>query len=270
MENKIIMIGESIHGVSEFTSFKCHYIKTLSAPGSILIFEADSLGMYISFLLGDTPRQQLENFPKVHQTREMLGLLSCAREKNIICLGADVIPRRHILTFPPGVCWRSERQAQADVYHAIKAQAGYFALRDKYMAKAIMLIRKKLPGRNILVLMHNLHIKKNGSAECPSLRLKSTAENLRERRLDIHSIALMASSGTACHNTLERFSFDIHDENAIEDYHHDREAFAQIAYKNIPAGLIAYHHAFEAETIPLQEQYDECVVFSHVHPPEFI
>ena len=72
---KINFIGESIHGVSEFTKFKLDWIERNSSKKLIVIFEADRTGIANSFLKGETAEQILLNFPRIHQTEEMSLLL---------------------------------------------------------------------------------------------------------------------------------------------------------------------------------------------------
>lgn len=262
----IVFLGESIHGVSEFTSFKRKWISHAAGANLAVVFEADHVGMLRSALNRESPKEILLNFPRIHRTTEMLALLADLVGKGVPFFGADVITRNKEGGFRRPLAAMRLRQVEAERF--IYSQVDPFSHRDEYMAEVIASVAADHPGHVVVGLFHNLHIKKQGSRECEELRLHSVAECLCEKhRMDIRSIGLFASGGSALHNDLTPFRFEIRDDGAVE---HLATASNEYVHFICPADVenrTAYHHAFTKETLPVRENYDECVVFPIVTPP---
>ncbi len=263
----ITFLGESIHGVSEFTHFRLDWIRENDAP--VVVFEADRIGLQRSFEAGNSAEKVIENFPLIHQTREMLELLVRVVERGIPYFGADVIPRnrRGAYDGPLG----EARQKQLDAHRRIFACADFAAPRDEYMAEAFAECVRAHPGRHVAGLFHNAHIKKQGSLELGELKLASVAEVLRDRHgYESRSIGLFARAGSALNNNGTPFDFRNEDYDVIESLAGygttPRRIYGPVEMQD----LTAYHHAFEKENLPVRLQYDECIVFSSVRAPTLL
>lgn len=263
----VTFLGESIHGVSEFTRFKLDWIRELKNP--VVIFEADHIGLKRSWELKEPPGQVIASFPKIHQTREMLRLVEYLLKRGVPYFGADVVPRSKRGTFdgPLG----EARQKQLDAHRQIFACADFAGPRDEYMAEAFAECVRAHPGRHVVGLFHNAHIKKRGSLELGELKLASVAELLRERHgYESRSIGFFAKAGTALHNNGAVFDFRIDDEDVIESLAGSGTTPRKIYDPVEMQDLTAYHHAFEKENLPVRLQYDECIVFSSVRAPTLL
>jgi erythromycin esterase-like protein len=127
------------------------------------------------------------------------------------------------------------------------------------------------PGHTVVGFFHNMHIKHNGSLEKNHLKLTSIAENLRLKHdISSRSIGLFASGGTAVCNDLSPFEFDISDDDVIEHLARKTKRVTNIESSQLMNDLTAYHHAFEKESIPVNRQYDECVIFPTARRPTLL
>ncbi|MCG8158931.1 erythromycin esterase family protein [Brenneria goodwinii] len=266
-ERRITFIGEAIHGVGAFTTCKLDFARRYCGKNWVWVFEADHLGMALSHANQEPASARLINFPVVMRTKEMLGLLTWGIDVGIPCLGADPIPRRPLASFP--ATWLARRTRQMAFFHKIRGSDGYFARRDRCMAHLVRQIAGHYADAPLLVMMHNMHIKRCGSREIPSLRLKSVRECLTSHFPEqMESIALLARQGTACHNDLTSFSFAIDDPYSAEVFLAAADQpSCLVAAADIPSEYVAWHHAFERETRPVREQYEWCVLFAHVNAP---
>lgn len=264
---KVTFLGESIHGVSEFTRFKFDWIREAAAP--VIIFEADHIGLRRSSESGETAIEAMENFPRIHRTREMLELLEYVVEQRIPYYGADVIPRNRRGNFE-GLLGEA-RERQLDAHRRIFACADFAPPRDEYMAEAVAECVRAHTGRHVVGLFHNAHIKKQGSLELGEFKLPSVAEVLRERHgCESRSIGLFAKAGSAFHNDGTPFEFRIDDNDVIEVLAGSGLTPRRVSDPVEMQDLTAYHHAFEKENLPVRLQYDECIVFPSVTTPKLL
>lgn len=134
--HQIVFIGESIHGVSEFTLFKHQFMKKYVDKNWICFFEADYLGMKLSRSQGDCAEKILQNFPLVMRTRETFDLLTWLVEHNIPYHGIDNIPRRSSSDYPTD--WLSKKSEQDMEYQKKKMTNSLFEWREEEMAKNII------------------------------------------------------------------------------------------------------------------------------------
>ncbi|MCG8710742.1 erythromycin esterase family protein [Brenneria sp. 4F2] len=268
-QKRLTFIGESIHGVSEFTRCKQNFARRFCDKSWVWIFEADQLGMALSHANQEPAGARLMNFPAVMRTKEMRDLLGWGIDAGIPCLGADIIPRRPLASFPAE--WAARRMRQAALFHQIRGRDGYAARRDRYMARQVRRIASHYADAPLLVMMHNMHIKRSGSREVSSLRLKSVREHLAgDFSAQMESIALFARQGCVCHNDLTPFTFAIDDPLSAEVFLTAAEpTLAVVACADMPSAHVAWHHAFERETRPVGEQYEWCAVFAQVAAPTF-
>jgi len=119
-------------------------------------------------------------------------------------------------------------------------------------------------------MLHNLHIKRQGSLETAKLQLKSVREYFEDVfPLQSRSIAQLAQRGSALHNDLTLFDFQITDPLSVELLS-AAAAYTLLTAEQIPDASIAWHHAFERETITPKNQYEGCFIFKDVHPPIII
>lgn len=128
-EKRFIFLGESIHGVSEFTRLRLEIAKRYFHEQAVLVFEADSTGMLLSHIRNDDAVFRLNNFPKVLRCREMLDVLKWAISKRVPCFGIDCIPRLDITNFPAD--WLTRRQNEIRDYLEYRSADNFFELRDK-------------------------------------------------------------------------------------------------------------------------------------------
>lgn len=265
---RLLFVGECIHGVSEFTLFKQEIAESYFFENSILVFEADCAGMQLSNVEHDPTYLRLTNFPKVMRTKETLQLLSWAIDRQIPCLGIDCIPRRDLADFSRVL--QPLRRRKIAQNNMMKGTDSYFVWRDSQMANNLLKILNDYPESRILVMLHNLHIKKMGSMENSDLSLLSVREII-EKALPGQScsIAQFARGGQALHNDLTEFNFHIDDPLAIETYPFTSQSKSVLTFQ-IPKDRVGWHHAFEQEKIPVCEQYEGCNVFTSVHPPSLI
>lgn len=262
----LIFLGESIHGVSEFTRFKRDWIRQNASARTAVVFEADHIGLMRSAELGESPEVILNNFPRIHRTQEMLELLNEIIDREIPYFGADVVTRNQIGEFPGKLALLHEKQASQE--KMIYSSPDPFPLRDRYMSDVIASIYAEYPGHNLVGFFHNLHIKKHGSREVGELCLPSVAEQLAEiHGIESRSIGLFALEGSAMHNDLTPFEFAIRAPDVIETIDLEGADFRQINDPELMGDRTAYHHAFEKETLPVRMQYDECAVFLKAGAP---
>ncbi|WP_354692020.1 hypothetical protein [Phytobacter sp. RSE-02] len=264
---RFLFLGEAIHGVSEFTRLKMEIAGRFFRKLTVLIFEADSSGMLLSHQRSEDASSRLENFPLIMRTQEMRDMLTWAISRNIPCLGIDPIPRRPLTDFPQP--WHSKRNQETADYLKAKSSQSFFEWRDFRMANQLINLTSYYPEHRMLIMLHNMHIKRFGSQETKELKLKS----VREYFDDIFpqqscSIAQLARSGTALHNDLTLFNFKINDPCSLENYSGAASCIF-LTESQIPDTCISWHHAFERETITPKKQYDGCVIFKEVHPPAF-
>ena len=266
---KIHLIGESIHGVSEFTRYRHQWLLRHVDDQSIVVFEADHIGLLHSSQNYDDAETMLQNFPRVHRTREMANLLCDLLSRRIPIYGADVVARNTVATISGELERRRQKQQQDEA--RIYASPDCFAGRDEYMADVFAELVTRYPAHHFFGLFHNLHIKRHGSREVESLRLRSVAEQLRQKhRLPVHSTALFARQGDALHNNLTQFHFAIDDTDSIESLATTPTDPVILSSSADMGERVAYHHASERETLPVGLHYDACVVFPHATPPTLI
>lgn len=267
--HQIIFIGESIHGVSEFTLFKHQFIKTHVDQNWICFFEADYLGMRLSRSQGDCAEKILQNFPLGMRTRETFDLLTWLVEHGIPYHGIDNIPRRLLSDYPTD--WMSIKSEQDLEYQKLKITNNLFEWREEEMAKNII-NTIDIYGKNnkALIMLHNMHIKNKGSHENSNLRLRSVKERIDARLLKKSiSIAQVALRGTAINNDITPFHFCINDAQSVESLAMNTGNIYNIySATDLPDESVAYHHAFERENISAKEQYEWIVVFRDVNPPK--
>jgi erythromycin esterase-like protein len=263
----VTFLGESIHGVSEFTRFKLDWIRDADAP--VVIFEADHIGLRRAYENEESPIEAMENFPRIHRTREMLELLEYVVEQGIPYYGADVIPRNQHGNFE-GVLGEA-RERQLDAHRKIFASADFAPPRDEYMAEVVAECIRAHADRPVVGLFHNAHIKKHGSLEVGELKLPSVAEVLRDRHgYESRGIGLFAKTGSTLHNNGTPFDFCIEDEDVIESLAGSGTEPRRIYDHTEMQNFTAYHHAVEKENLPVRLQYDECIVFASVRTPSLL
>lgn len=270
LARRILFIGESIHGVAEFSQFKKEIIKKINGRNWIVLFEADAPGMKLSQLRRDTADQFLDNFPRIMRTEQTRGLISLAQEQGMPCLGIDIIPRRSDADFPQD--WQTDRALFTRQFISVRKTGNGLSWRSAKMAENLREIARHYPSSQLLVFLHNMHIKRNGRTERPALRLMSVREHLNAAFAgQMHSIAQFARTGRACHNNLDAFDFEIHDPQAVETLiDPQRNGWLLIKCDGLVQMKVAYHHAFEREAIDIRQQYESAVLYGRVTPPEFI
>ncbi|WNU99106.1 hypothetical protein RS584_15505 [Enterobacter sp. DTU_2021_1002640_1_SI_PRY_ASU_LCPMC_013] len=268
LDKKIVFLGESIHGVDRFNTFRLFVARKHFKEMSILVFEADSSGMSFSHNLHENAIERMANFPKVMRNREIQDILAWSIKNDIPSLGIDCIPRRRLHDFPEQ--WRQYRQQEVLLYEKYKLGSLYYEWRAGKMADNLMMLLNQYPEHRLLVMLHNLHIKCKGSSETGKLKVTSVRE-LIEMKLPGISVSFgqFARSGNALHNDLSYFSFNITDPFVIENYQKGTGSMF-IEREMIPVNIFAYHHAFEKETIPVWEQYDGCIIHQNVNIPTII
>ncbi len=95
----------------------------------------------------------------------------------------------------------------------------YFEQRDARMAGNLLSAAMDYPEHRTLAMLHNLHIKRQGSRENNGLRLRSVREHLEEiLPTQSKSIAQPARGGNALHNDLTPFNFQIDDPLSLETH----------------------------------------------------
>ncbi|MDR0534087.1 MAG: hypothetical protein LBH01_09040 [Verrucomicrobiales bacterium] len=267
---KVCFLGEAIHGVAEFTTYKHDWLRNQRPEEWIIVFEADHIGMLNSVANDEPAYQILQNFPKVHRTQEMLMLLEYLIEKKIPYYGADVVTRNKIAKFHGDML--VPRQIQAEQEGLFYSQADPFTLRDSYMAKVIANVASNHPHKNIAGFFHNGHIKKHGSKEIGKFKLRDTAEVLfADHQIPSYSTGLFAAQGNMLHNIFTPRNFNnIADTEVIESLAKPDSSPLIIKDKETMGNLAAYHHAFEKENLPVAWQYDECVIFHTATTPTLV
>lgn len=266
----VILIGESIHGVAEFTEFKHRWLREEAPSPPVVVFEADHVGMLLSAHEKSQATHILRNFPKVHRTEEMRLLIQHILQENIPFYGADLVTRNKSATCSGNFQSLRDRQIAAEM-QVYSGSPPLYQLRDEYMGDVVAHAATAHPDRTVVGFFHNMHIKHNGSLEQNHLRLTSIAENLRlKHNIPARSIGLFASGGTAVCNDLSPLAFDIGDEDVIEHLARKTQQVTRIACSQLANHLTAYHHAFEKENIPVNRQYDECVIFPTARPPTLL
>ena len=266
---QIQFLGEAIHGAREFTRYRHSWLEQHAGDGTVVVFEADRVGLLHSVQNHEDAVAMLQNFPRVQRTREMAGLLGCLLDRGIPVYGADVVTRNSRAIFSGHLA--DLRRQQVEDEERIYSSPDCFTLRDAYMADAFADLVARFPEHRFVGLFHNLHIKRQGSLEIETLRLQSVAQNLCEKHgLSVHATALLARQGSAFHNNLESFNFLIDDVEAIENLEHNVQGPLLIPDLERVGEKVAYHHAFERETLPVRDQYDACIIFPEVTPPHLI
>ncbi len=267
-ESRFVFLGEAIHGVAEFTRFRLAVARRFFCENSILLFEADSTGMLLSHQRRETAYLRLKNFPLVMRTQEILQLLTWGIDRQIPCLGIDCIPRHDLTDFPPN--WQPQRRHEVAEFIKMKSSTDYFEQRDARMAGNLLIAAMNYPKHRMLIMLHNLHIKRQGSRENNGLRLRSVREHLEEIMPEQSTaIAQLARGGRALHNDLTPFDFQIDDPLSLET-HLDGVNHILLPASRIPPDRVAWHHAFERETLPVREQYEGCLVYGRVHIPRLV
>jgi len=261
---KVTFLGESIHGVAEFTDYKRRWLERLRAEALAVVFEADHAGMMRSRQSGEPAEAVLANFPKIHRTREMRDLLTLVIESGFPFFGADVVVRNKEARFSGDLAVMRDRQItrQGEIYE----REDWAEQRDAYMAGVTAQVCADFPDHHVVGLFHNMHIKKAGSQEFHHLRLTSVAEHLaKSHGIASHSIALFARAGEALDNDLTPFAFKILDQEAVELLANDD--LLHVTDLAECGDRMGFHHAFEKENLPVARQYDECVIFPRATRP---
>lgn len=265
---RFLFLGEAIHGVSEFSRLRMEIAECYFRDLTVLIFEADSSGMLLSHQRNEDASSRLENFPLIMRTKEVRDFLTWAINRKIPCLGIDCIPRRSLTEFPRE--WQSTRMRETDDYLKAKSSQTFFEWRDIRMANQLIKLTSNYPECRMLIMLHNLHIKRFGSLETGELRLKSVREYFEDFfPQQSCSIAQLARSGTALHNNLTPFSFKINDPFSLENYSGAADCIL-LTESKIPDTCITWHHAFERETVTPKRQYEGCLIFNEVYPPTLV
>lgn len=267
-DKRFIFLGESIHGVAEFTQLREEIAACYFDHAAVLVFEADSTGMLFSHQHNESALGRLKNFPKILRTQESVNLLAWAISRDIPCLGIDPIPRRPLTDFTQQ--WHAIRHRETDDYSSAKSAGTLFAWRDATMAEKLIALTSAYPRQRMLIMLHNLHIKREGSRERAALKLKSVREYFEEVFPgQSHSVAQLARSGSALHNDLSPFRFHITDPHSAESLCGDA-ACTLLTAAEIPATCTAWHHAFERETVTAKDQYEGCFIFNAVRSPVIV
>ncbi len=265
---RIVFLGESIHGVDKFNMLRGQVADEFFKKKSILVFEADSAGMYLSHSLKEKGLIRLSNFPLIMRTKEVLDIIIWSIVNEVPSFGIDCIPRRDLSDFP--IKWQECRNQEVLLYKEMKKTKHYFFWRSRKMAENLLLIAEKYPEHKLLVMLHNLHIKRKGSYEIGNLRLRSVREFIEtDLPGQSVSVAQFAKGGNALHNDLTPFSFEIDDTSAIENYHQTMDP-ALLVREQIPRNRVAWHHVFERETLPVKEQYEGCIIYQKVNSPKLL
>ncbi|NUL35546.1 hypothetical protein [Kosakonia sacchari] len=267
-DKRFIFLGESIHGVAEYAQLRKDIAERYFKKSAVLIFEADSKGMLFSHQHNEPAICRLKNFPRILRTQEILNLLTWAISRQIPCLGIDAIPRRAVTEFTPE--WQSIQQRKINEYFRARSGINFFTWRDFRMAENLINLTSAYPEHRMLIMLHNLHIKRRGSLEKAELQLKSVREYFEDAfPLQSHSIAQLAQCGSALHNDLTLFDFQITDPLSVELLS-AAAAHTLLTAEQIPDASTAWHHAFERETVSPKNQYEGCFIFKEVHPPIII
>lgn len=262
---RFLFMGESIHGVSEFSRLKMEIAEHYFRNQTVLIFEADSSGMSFSHQRGEDVIFRLNNFPLIMRTQEMHDFLTWAISRKLPCLGIDCIPRRPLKDFP--LEWHSRRKQETEDYFKAKLSHNFFEWRDMQMSNQLINLVSFYPKHRMLIMLHNLHIKRLGSQERGGLKLKSVREYFEDAfPEESHSVAQLARSGAALHNDLTPFSFKINDPLSLE-HSSGASDCTFLTESQMPDSCISWHHAFERESISSKKQYEGCFIFNDVHPP---
>lgn len=261
---RVTFLGESVHGVAEFTIFKREWLAAHRDEPLAVVFEADHTGILRSMKTGESADEVMANFPKIHRTHEMRDLVALVMEAGIPFLGADVVVRNKEAEFSGDLAAMRERQR--DRHREIYAREDWAELRDAYMAEVMAQACTDHPERHVVGLFHNMHIKKAGSLEPDRLRLTSVAENLAKAHgIASRSIALFARRGDALDNDCSPFEFEILDDDAVETLANDDVLHMKDLCEC--GDRTAFHHAFEKENLAVAQQYDECVIFPQATRP---
>ncbi|ELW2862225.1 erythromycin esterase family protein [Salmonella enterica] len=226
--------------------------------------------MKLSQLRGDTEEQFLDNLPRIMQTFQTRELIALAQKQGFPCLGIDVIPRRSDADFPQD--WKADRSSFVHHFITARESDNWLSWRSAKMAQNIRDIACHNPSSQLLVFLHNMHIKRDGRSERSELRLMSAREHLdKDFAGQMYSIAQFARAGRACHNDLTAFDFEINDPQSIETLI-DQQSSGWRLFKceKLVQMKVAYHHAFEREAIDIRRQYEYAVLYGRVTPPEFI
>ncbi|PDO88242.1 hypothetical protein [Kosakonia pseudosacchari] len=264
-DKRFIFLGESIHGVAEYTRLRENIAERYFNKSAVLIFEADSNGMLFSHQHNESAICRLKNFPGILRSQETVNLLAWAISRQLPCLGIDSIPRRSVTEFPPE--WQPIQQRKIDEYSSARSGINFFAWREIRMAENLIHLTSTYPEHRMLIMLHNLHIKRHGSFEKAELRLKSVREYFEDVfPRQSHSIAQLAQRGSALHNDLTLFNFHITDPLSVERLS-GAAAYTLLTAEQIPNDSTAWHHAFERETVSPKNQYEGCFIFKEVHPP---
>lgn len=264
---RVTFLGESVHGVAEFTIFKREWLAAHRDEPLAVVFEADHVGMLRSMKTDESADEVMANFPKIHRTHEMRDLVALVIEAGIPFSGADVVVRNKEAEFSGDLDMMRERQR--DRHRDIYEREGWAEQRDAYMAEVMAQACTDHPDRHVVGLFHNMHIKKVGSLESGHLRLTSVAENLAKAHgIASRSIALFARGGDALDNDRSPFEFEILDDEAVELL--ARDEVLHVADLRECGDRTAFHHAFEKESLPVAQQYDECVIFPRATRPAIL
>ena len=264
---RVMFLGESVHGVAEFTIFKREWLAEHRDEPLAVVFEADHVGMLRSMRTGESADEVMANFPKIHRTHEMRDLVALVIEAGIPFLGADVVVRNKEAEFSGDLAMMRERQRarHRDIYE----REDWAEQRDAYMADVMAQACTDHPDRHVVGLFHNMHIKKAGSLEIGHLRLTSVSENLAKvHGIASWSVALFARRGDALDNDRTPLEFEILADDAVELLANDETR--HVTDLRECGERTAFHHAFEKENLPIARQYDECVIFPRASRPAIL
>jgi erythromycin esterase-like protein len=173
---KIILLGESFHGVKEFYLYKLAFLKkaALRCRSLAVVFETDYLG--VGTCKHEQAGQILEHaFPGIFKTIEMKLIIQFLKDREIPFYGMDCRMRLADNLIPEKI--RKEYDFNKMKLKTFGSSPEYFEYRDEFMAKKVLEIASTNDFDHIICLTHNLHVKIHGSEETdPDLKLKSGRE----------------------------------------------------------------------------------------------
>ena len=145
---RVTFLGESIHGVAEFTDYKRRWLETRRAEALAVVFEADHAGMMRSRQSGEPAEAVLANFPKIHRTREMRDMLALVIESGFPFFGADVVVRNKEARFSGDLAVMHDRQItrQGEIYE----REDWAEQRDAYMAGVTAQVCADFPDHHVV------------------------------------------------------------------------------------------------------------------------
>ena len=259
---KIVLLGESFHGAKEFYIYKLNYLKDLIERNFkiAVIFETDYLGVNI---LNDDINVLIQKaFPKIFKTNEIKEILELLKDNKIPFYGMDCRMRLSNDLVPEK--YKEEYEFNLKVVEDYNFSNEYFEYRDKFMSNKVIEIALKNDLDYVVVLTHNLHIKKCGSMEInPVLKLKSLREHLDETNFDVESIGMFGVKGTYWEIDLEEKSFVIDYPDSFErSISFNSNNIAEIDCNLVDEKYYAYNYGIDKDSRPIKLNYNKAVLFN--------